>query len=720
MQTERVRGQLDRILASAAFADAERASRFLRFVVERALEGRAGEIKETVVAVEVLGRNPSFDPRSDPIVRTEAGRLRTRLNSYYEAEGKADEIQIGLPKGGYVPEFAERRPVSSPRKERHPVLLVACGVLLGLVAAVPALLYLRRTPASNDTLSFSIPPPRGAVIESSVISPDGRRVAFTAVFGGTKRIWVRALDSIAPSALEGTEDASYPFWSPDGRSLGFFSRGKLKRIDISGGPPQVLCEIGISFGGTWGSGEVILFPPQYGALSQVAATGGTPKPVLALDSSRGEFSQQFPQFLPDGRHFLYFVPGRRPGESSIRAGSLDSKSSKLLLNADAIGVYAPALDGQLGSLLFVYRGALMAQSFDPQRLELSGERTVVSGEIWYADGKADVSASANGVLAYQTASRKDQQLSWFDREGKLLETVGPVNDYGAWSLSPDETRVAMTEVDPSGRGAAIWIMDLTRQVPNRLTDEFPRKFLPIWSPDGSEVLFSALATRQDMSLQRQALNGRTSVTVLEATPGPKFPTDWSSDGRFITYFTPGPDFRKLNIWIMPLDGSSPRQPPRPFLPGPYSEDSAYFSPSNAGESPRWIAYTSDETGRDEVHVRNLPAGDRQWRISSDGGRQPHWRRDGRELFYLTQDGTLMAVELKSNAAKDGALFDFGPPRALFRTGVRPYRGPPQVKANAYAVSRDGQRFLVNRMVSEAPMTPITIVTHWQPGSSARN
>jgi Tol biopolymer transport system component len=613
MEAERVRAQLDRVLTSAAFAEADRAGRFLRFVVESTLEGRAGEIKESVIGVEVLGRSSSFDPRTDPIVRVEAGRLRARLSSFYHSEGNSDPVLIMLPKGGYVPEFSERQSPAPAQKAVHPALLLVAGALLGLAVSALALLYFRKVSDPSDLQRLSMLPPRGAVIKSSVISPDGRRIAFTAVSGGQQTLWVRALDSLEPKALPGTDNASYPFWSPDGHSLGFLQSGRLKTIDISGGAAQPVCDIGIAFGGTWSSASVIVFPPRIGPLYQVPAGGGTPQPVTSLDPERGEFSHEFPQFLPDNRHFLYYAVSSRPGESSIRVGSLDSTSSKFLLNADASAIYAPLPRTRQGFLLFVYRDALMAQHFDPQRLELSGSRMVVAPEFQYVSpGQADVSASTTGVLAYRAAGTKNQQLSWFDREGKLLEVVGPLNDYITWSLSPDEKRVVIEERDPSRPVLdALWIMDLARGVPSRLTDVSNGSaalFFPIWSPDGSEILFST-GTDRAMSLQRQGLNGRTSVAALE-TPGPKFTTDWSSDGRFVTFFTPWPDFKKLSIWIMPVSGSSPRQPARPFSPSSSHEHSAYFSPASAGESPRWIAYTSDETGSEEVHVRNFPAGEK--------------------------------------------------------------------------------------------------------------
>ena len=236
-------------------------------------------------------------------------------------------------------------------------------------------------------------------------------------------------------------------------------------------------------------------PPKIGPLYQVPAAGGTPKPVTSLDPARGEFSHQFPQFLPDNRHFLYYAVSSRLGESSVRIGSLESTNAKFLLNADANAVYAPALDGRHDFLLFVYRGALIAQRFDWQHLELSGERVVVARDVFYAGGRADVSASATGVMAYQGASLKDRQLTWFDREGKPHETVGPPNNYEAWSLSPDERRVAFQDEDPSSPGGnAIWTMDVASGMQSRLTKVslgFTHLFFPIWSPDGSGILFSA-------------------------------------------------------------------------------------------------------------------------------------------------------------------------------------------------------------------------------------
>lgn len=708
MHAERVREQLKRLLSSRSFADAERGSRFLRFVVDATLEGRTGEIKESVIGVEVLGRSPSFDPKTDPIVRVEAGRLRSRLNTYYQNEGKADPVLISLPKGGYVPQFSEHKSGTKVQLTRYPAILLIAGAMLGFAASALLLFYSRNTSEPTDVLRLSILPPRGAVIEHSAISPDGRRIAFSAVSAGKLQLWIRQLDSLEATPLPGTEDAAYPFWSPDGRTLGFVARTTLKKIEISGGPAQTLCNIGPFRGGAWGSAGVIVYGPHpLGVLYQIPASGGTSRPVTALDPARGEIAHEFPHFLPDGRHFLYFAVSSRPGESSIRVGSLGSMDSKFLVNADASAAYAPGLAGNRGFLLFVYGGALLAQPFDPRALELGGERLVVVPKIPYRIGHADFSVSASGVLAYRAGTLADRQLAWFTREGRLIGTVGPPNDYYAWSLSPDERRLAFMQSDPSGAGSAIWTRELATGASARLTTASAVAFTPVWSPDSSEVLFTT-GTERDMSLQRQAVHARVSVDVLESQ-GPKFLSDWSSNGRFVAYFTPWPEWKKLNLFFADITRPSGKENPWRAWSSDYSEASGSFSPSDAAAGvPRWIAYTSDETGHDEVYVRNFPAGDRKWLISTAGGWMPHWRPDGKELFYLTLDGILTAV-----GVKEGSRFASGSPHPLFQTGIPPWSGPPEVPTSAYAVSRDGRHFLINGAVDPTTALPLTVVTKWQ-------
>jgi Tol biopolymer transport system component len=678
VDAHRVRLQLDRILASIAFAEADRARRFLRFIVERKMEGRAAEIKESVIAVEVLGRRPEFDSKSDPIVRVEAGRLRDRLSSYYEDEGGSDPVLISLPKGRYVPEFIERR--------------------------------VREGVKSSGVLRLSILPPGNSSFESFAISPDGRKLAFTAAMDGRVMLWVRALDSLEAKPLAGTDQAAWPFWSPDSASIGFFAPHKLKAVEISGGPPREIADIVLGRGGAWSQDGAILFCPRpVGILYQVSAGGGIPSPVTSLDESRAEITHGFPQFLPDGHHFLYLAACSRAGVSSIRVGSLDSKNSKVLLSADTNAAYAPVLPGHRASLLFVHDGALLAQAFDMQRLELDGERTVIVPDVRYQRwNQARFCVSNNGVLLYQGGGAERHQLGWIDRQDKSLSAAGPCSDYFSMSLSPDERYVALhRHDDPDSVLPTIWVMDLLREnAVFRITDAdvaMP-EFSAVWAPDSREILFSRGDDRR-MRLFRQAVSGGTPKCVLD-TDGPKFPTDWSTDGRFIGYSSQVPDYRSLHVWIAALGGQGAETNARLFLQHSYAEFNAQFSPSDGGEAPSWIAYTSDETGRYEVYVRDFPEGRHKWQVSSHGGLQPHWRRDGRELFYLTLDGTLMSVTLNPKST-----FEFGTPELLFATGLQ-FLGRYGIWMNQYAVSRDGQRFLLIRPLPETAQSAITAVIPW--------
>jgi dipeptidyl aminopeptidase/acylaminoacyl peptidase len=539
VETERIRTQLERILASATFAEAERARKFLRLVVELALTGRHYEIKESVIGVEALGRTASYDPRTDPIVRVEAGRLRSRLLAYYQSEGTLDPILIDLPKGGYVPEFQERRmPQYAPGASatmRHPALIVGASLLIGFLLSWAAWFYLHKVPALSAPALLSVLPPEGSEFGNSAVSPDGRYLAFTATAGKLMRLWVRALDSLEAHALPGTDGASYPFWSPDSASVAFFTPGALKKIHVSGGAAQLICDVRAAFGGAWGARGVIVFV-QRPNLYQVPAAGGTPKVVATIDPSRGEISYLFPHFLPDGRRFLYSLMSRAPGEATVRASSLDGGDFKFLLNADLGAAYAPPYRGHVGALIFAYHGALMSQPFDAQRLELTGAASQIAPEVRHVSMRADVSVSSNGVLAYQGNTEKDRQLTWFDRNGKELGTLGSRNNFRSFSLSPDEKRLAIEAEDPASGRSELWIMDLQRGSMSRIGAQALEGFVPVWSPDGNEIAFSA-NTSSGLFLWHQAADQLNAAPLLELA-GPKTASDWSADGRFLGVYGP--------------------------------------------------------------------------------------------------------------------------------------------------------------------------------------
>ena len=707
MEPAKIRAQLSRILASSAFESAERSNAFLRFIVDRALEGRTNEIKESIVAVEVLGRKTSFDSKIDPIVRVEAKRLRDRLDSFYRGEGAADQILIALPKGGYVPQFSQREPPTVLRPSgKSSALLYAGWALFALAALAFSWLYFHKTAEFERTFRLSILPPKNSAFESFAISPDGRTVAFTAAWKGNTALWVRPLDSLEAEPLPGTEYASQPFWSPDNRSIGFFTTSKLKTIDIAGGPARDLADIVVGRGASWSREGIIVFAPKPdGILYRVAADGGSLQPVTALDESRAEISHALPRFLPDGRRFLYLAASARAGASAIRVGSLDGKTSKVLLLADGGAAYAPPSNTRPASLLFASGGELIAEPFDLSDLALTGKPTIIAPEVRYRRWRdPGFSHSDSGILLYQAGSPADRRFTWFDRQGKMFATIGPPNGFSAFTLSPDEQYLAAwTDNDPATATTTVWLMDLSRDGALSRFSELGRgeaEFLPVWSPDSRELLFSR-GDEHRMRLLRRALNGGATQTILDSD-GPKFPTDWSSDARFVAFNTQWPDYRDMHIWTMQLNTKSA---PQASAQHPYAELGASFSPAARGEGPRWMAYTSAETGRDEVYVRDFSSPGRKWTASTAGGWMPHWSRDGHELFYLDLEGNLISVSVHAGHAP--AL---GVPHSLFATDLR--ATPIQTLMNQYAVSRDGRHFLLNTRTIESSPATITAVSGW--------
>ena len=701
-----VQAELERILLSNTFAQAERARKFLRFVVEAALSGRSEEIKESVIGVEVLGRQPGFDPRADPIVRVEAGRLRSRLLVYYQAEGASDAVVISLPKGGYVPEFQESESsgaiLNEPRKKQFSILISAVAVAAVLGFLLSWLIWSstdRNQQGLRESARLSVLPPDGCELQNSAVSPDGRYLAFTAISGKLVRLWIRALNGLEARVLPGTEGAAYPFWSPDSKSIAFFAVPKLKRIQISGGAPQTICDVQAAFGGSWGTrGSIIFAQRPSGTVFRVPADGGTPTAATILNGSNGEIAHVFPYFLPDGRHFMYSVIHSAPSESSVRVASLDSRDFRFLLNSDPGVAYSPLYGSSSGSLIFAYHGTLFSQPFDPRKLRITGPAFQVAPEVRHVQSRSDLSASANGVVTYHGNSEEERQLTWFDRRGQELGPVGKRNNYRSLQLSPDEKHLAIEALNATSGRSEIWMMDLERGSLSRVVSGIEEGFGPIWSPGGSEIIFS-VATSSVMTLVRQPIINVRSSNFLQ-TGGVQIATDWSSDGQFIAFsrFQSDP-----GIWVKPAN-SSPQDRGRVFSTGT-AECCAVFSLSTNGEAPRWIAYSSDESGQYEVYVKPFPSGDRKWPVSTGGGWLPHWRRDSGELFYIALDGTLMAVDIARSAATD---FAFGTPKALFQTTIVPF-SYPTLPGNSYAVSRDGQRFLVNYAKRKVSPDSITIL-----------
>ena len=596
---------------------------------------------------------------------------------------------------------ADAKAVPARRRIRErlawPVATAAIMVALFLAVA-----YFRRALPETRPIRFFISPPEKTTLAGSIaVSPDGKQLAFvTTSPGGSTSLWVRPFESLDAGALPGTEGAMHPFWSPDNRFLGFFAEGKLKKIRVEGGPPQTLCEVFDARGGTWSRDGVIVLSPNPGdRLYRIAETGGAPTPVTTLDPSRQENSHQWPHFLPDGRHFLYLVWSGQADARGIYIGSLDSKETKRLLGTDWGVAYARG-PSERGYLFFLRGKTLMGQAFDAKEGRIRGEPFPVAEQVWYDEtvpGLASFSVSENGVLAYRSGGIRTRQLVWFDRAGRPLGSVGPPGAYRDPWLSPDEKRMALARIDPQTGTQDIWLFELSRGVTSRFTFHPSDDATPLWSPDGSRIIFSSSRDGAP-NLYQKVSSGAGSEEALLKSDVSKYPTGWSGNGRYIVYANWDPK-TKWDLWVLPMFGE---QKQKSYLQTEFDTFQAQFSPDG-----RWIAYASNESNpRYEVYVQPFPLSSGKWQISSNGGAQPSWRRDGKELFYLAPDRRLMAVEVKT-----GSTFEPGTPKALFQTQVT---GLVDAR-NHYVVSGDGQRFLVNTIVQEASSSPITVVVNWTAG-----
>ncbi|HET6645921.1 MAG TPA: hypothetical protein VFH01_01250, partial [Pyrinomonadaceae bacterium] len=504
-------------------------------------------------------------------------------------------------------------------------------------------------------------------------------------------LWVRSIDSITAQPLYGTEEALYPFWSPDNRFIGFFAAGKLKKIEISSGTVQTLCGAPTPRGATWSRNGVIVFGPSpNNQLFQVPVAGGVPVPVTKLDPSRQEASHRWPHFLPDGRHFLFTVVGG-PQSQGIYVTSLDGGETRRLLNIpNSVAAYAPP-----GYLLFRRESTLMAQAFDADKLQLSGEPFPVAEQVGFDLGTFQTffSVSQTGLLAYSSNTGGKTQLTWTDRSGKEVGLVGQPGNYIRPSLSPDGKRIVVDGSDLQGN-RDVWLFDLTSGNPTRFTFDPAQELFAVWSPDGSRIVFAS--DRQGpRNLYQRSATGAGKEELLLKTDLNAYASDWSDDGRFIVYGVTDPK-TNVDVWVLPLFGD---QKPFPFLQTEANERGARFS-----QDVRWIAYISDESGISQVYVQSFPASGGKWQVSTNGGYYVHWRRDGKELFYVSTDNKMMAVDVKG----EGPTFEVGAPKALFDLRVPSFNNPQA----QFEVTADGQKFLIPNTFGENTSVPITVVLNW--------
>jgi serine/threonine protein kinase len=585
-----------------------------------------------------------------------------------------------------------------PARKRVKPLPWIVAALCAALAAVMFFLFNEANHQQLPVLRVEISPPDKMQFNLSgdhggpaVISPDGRYLVFSAYSSNGPQLFLRALDSTTPDPLPGTEGATFPFWSPDSRSIGFFTDDKLKRIEVSGGTPVTICDSTLGRGGSWGPDGTIIAALSYNAgISKVPASGGTPTPVTTLDNVIYS-SHRWPWFLPDGKHFLYVaVKHNAPTspDTAVFFASIDGKENRLILRTLSNAIYAS------GRLLFQRENSLVAREFDPSSGKFSGEFQTLSENVQFDAGlwRMNLSASDNGMLTYASGtSSGTEMLTWYDRGGKKLGTVGERGDFFDLDLSPDEKHLATTELNTAT--ATIWVHDLANNRKTRLTFSGGAHLTPLWSPDGKQIAFTS---NQQTAIAVKTLgNGAPDQTLL-SSPKPIFQaiSDWSHDGRYLMY-EQGSGFN-TDLWVLPLFGER-----KPFE---YTKAASRgtFSPDG-----RWVAYVGQESGRPEIFVAPFPWTGTKWQVSNGGGASPRWRADGKELFYFDLNG-IRAVEVESS----GAAFQAGNSELLFRL---PMRG---IIAREYSPSKDGQRFIAISP-SEGASQSLTLDQNWPAELKAR-
>ncbi len=580
-------------------------------------------------------------------------------------------------------------PVVARRKNREKLAWGLLAVAL-LAAAALAWGYIRRAPTPVPVVRFDIvPSPEIATMDVPRLSPDGRTLAFDATdLEGRARIWVRPLNSLTAQPLPGTDGGVRPFWSPDSRYIGFIADGVMKKVDVTGGPPTKICDAPGGSDGTWSPEGVILFDGT-GAdpIYRVPAVGGTRAEAVKPDAALKETSVGWPEFLPDGRHYLYLTTGEKPEDSAYWVGSIDSKERTKLAPAQTLVTYAPP-----GYLLFVRDRTLVAQPFDAKAIKMMGEPVPLAEKIGTDNvGLARFSVSRNGALAYRTGETGGRLL-WRDRAGREFETLGDPGDYANPSLSPSGDRLAFNLTDSRNGKGDIWIRDLARGVNSRFSLGPGNNVRPVWSPDGERIVFTS-DRGGAFDVYEKSARGSGEEKLILHSDEIKSASSWTRDGRYIGY-TARNQKTLLDIWALPTFGD---RKPIAIAVSPFSEYQPMFSPDG-----RYVVYVSSESGRDEIYVQTFPDAGGKWQVSNGGGSDPSWRGDGKELYYRSPDQRLMAVEIRS-----GADFQAGIPQGLFVLRVRP--GNPR---NKYTASADGQKFLVAAPLGRDAMSPTTIVLNW--------
>ncbi|HEU5181004.1 MAG TPA: protein kinase [Candidatus Polarisedimenticolia bacterium] len=650
-------------------------------------------IRATVPAAPVpLDRLVKQCLQKDPDERIQSAHdVRLQLEAIAEGAASAPES---------TPAAAGHR---EPRRSRERLAWVIAAVAAIAAAAAAAAAvsagFFRTEPPPFPVVS-SIAAPVGAALPSNILplalSPDGRQIAFVARGTAGNGIWVRPLDSGKARLLPGTEGSECPFWSPDSRSIGFYAGGKLKKIDLAGGQSDVLAPMGICLGASWSpDGSILYIADRYLPITRISAAGGEPQVLVAAGSVKGKrvFSQ--PSLLPDGKHLLYTVNEIWEGgeNSGIFVATTEGKDERKILPILSNARYVPP-----GYLIYAKDGSLRAQRFDLKNLEVSGDPVTLADGIQYFGFYASnvFSVTDTGMLAFLPGGGiPARQLTWIDRQGAVLEKTGKPGNYFSPRVSHDGRRIAVDQSEATSDSGDIWVQDRERGIATRLSFDPRNESSPIWSPDDRRILFFGnFPSRND--LFTVSSDGTGSIETLLSNEADNLPSDWSSDGKFILYQTSKNGiFSNTDLMIFSVD----EKKSEPWLVTPYAERQARFSPDL-----RWIAYSSDESGRTEVYVRGFHPPGGKWRISSDGGSAPVWRPDGKELFFVSADAKVMSVAVRPGAAFDGAPATplFGIPGDMFDLSV----------VTQFDVAPDGRSFLMNLEAPADGPRMITLVTNW--------
>jgi Tol biopolymer transport system component len=587
----------------------------------------------------------------------------------------------------------------------------AAALFLVLLAAL-AWRHFREKPPAAEAVRFQVSLPDKIFFKALALSPDGRYLAFTGTTAeGVDHLWIRALDTVEARILPGTDGATSPFWSPDSRFLAFSVGGKLKKIDVlSGAPPLTLCEIpGISGQGTWNSDNVIVFGSRTGnasGLRRISGNGGTPEMITAPDPERKESTLSFPQFMPDGKHFIYLRISSDAALSGIYTASLDTKPadavSKRILPSGREAVYVPSSK----QLLFNRGTTLMAQPFDAARMEVSGDAVPINDPIGAFGAFGWFTASPGSILAYRLTGESQRQITSFDSKGATLGHLGDPALYRELAISPDGRKVVAYQQNDQ---FDLWMFDLARGGKTRFTFTPGFDRYPVWSPESNQIAYCAGTSNDEADIYRKASNGATEPELLlKIARRVICPQDWSHDGKYLLYADV--DNTKVDLWVLPLAGKPGEAKPAPFLTGHFNNLFARFSPDG-----RWIAYTSNESGKNEIFVRPFTpggssmAGEGKWMVSNAGGSQPHWSRDGKKLFYWQETGKLMSVDIEAA----GSSFKPGIPAPLFDLPIGTPGTSAGVVTSIWDMTPDGSQILGNTQQGPSATGPVTVVLNWQ-------